>query len=62
MLDADGRSVGTVTSGTFSPSLQVPIAMGYLASELAVDGNTLDVDIRGSRASAQIVPLPFYRR
>lgn len=61
-LDSDSRIVGNVTSGTFSPTLQMPIAMGYVASELAVAGNHLEVDIRGARASAEIVPLPFYQR
>ncbi|MCA9133385.1 MAG: glycine cleavage system aminomethyltransferase GcvT [Planctomycetales bacterium] len=61
-LDADQRVVGTVTSGTYSPTLQRPIAMGYLASELAVEGTSLEVDIRGSRTAAEIVRLPFYRR
>ncbi len=62
LFDTDDREVGNVTSGTFSPSLQSPIAMGYVASELAVVGASLDVDIRGSRATAEIVKLPFYKR
>ncbi len=61
-IDSDNRTVGTVTSGTFSPTLQVPVAMGYLAAEVSAVGNTIDVDIRGSRASAEIVELPFYHR
>ena len=61
-IDSDNRTVGTVTSGTFSPTLQVPVAMGYVAPELSVVGTTIDVDIRGSRASAEIVELPFYHR
>jgi aminomethyltransferase len=61
-FDRDHRPVGTVTSGTFSPTLQRPIAMAYLSSEIAQVGQTLDVDIRGTRATATIVDLPFYRR
>jgi aminomethyltransferase len=61
-IDADHREVGSVTSGTFSPTLQSPIAMGYVAAELAIEGASLEVDIRGSRAPAEIVALPFYRR
>jgi aminomethyltransferase len=62
LIDRDNRNVGSVTSGTFSPSLQTPIAMAYLASEMAVHGESIDIDIRGSRATAEIVPLPFYKR
>ncbi len=62
LVDSDQRVVGSVTSGTFSPTLQCPIAMGYIASELAVPGTHVDVDIRGSQAAAEIVSLPFYQR
>jgi aminomethyltransferase len=61
-IDGDNRTVGTVTSGTFSPTLQVPVAMGYVAPEVSAVGTTIDVDIRGSRATAEIVELPFYHR
>lgn len=54
--------VGHVTSGTFSPTLQKSIAMGYADSEHAAAGQKLEVDIRGKRVAAQVVPLPFYQR
>lgn len=54
--------VGTVTSGTFSPTLQKSIAMGYVRSDLAEVGRSLEVDVRGKRISATIVELPFYQR
>jgi aminomethyltransferase len=57
---ADSRRVGEVTSGTFSPTLQKPIAMGYISPEFADPGRELQVDIRGHLARARIVPLPFY--
>ncbi len=60
--DHDGRRVGIVTSGSFSPTLQQPIAMAYVDSAIAADGVVLEVDIRGSRASAKCVPMPFYKR
>lgn len=61
IVDSDGRSVGRVTSGTFSPTLQLPIAMAYVAPELATVGTSIEVDIRGTSTEAQIVPLPFYK-
>jgi aminomethyltransferase len=44
---ADGAKVGTVTSGTLSPSLGKPIAMGYVPPALKAPGTQLAVDVRG---------------
>ena len=54
--------IGEVTSGTFSPTLEASIAMGYVASAHSGPGTLVDVDIRGKREPAEIVPLPFYKR
>jgi len=54
--------VGQVTSGTFSPTLEASIAMGYVPRDLAAEGTSLEIDIRGKREPATVVPLPFYRR
>lgn len=51
--------IGHVTSGGFSPSLNRPIAMGYVAIPQAKPGTTLEIDMRGKRLLAKIVPLPF---
>jgi len=59
--DADG-AVGVVTSGAPSPTLGVPIAMAYVPPDGAAVGTMVEVEIRSSRADAQIVPLPFYKR
>ena len=58
----EGEEVGEVTSGTFSPTLEKPIAMGYVNKELAKAGTTFEVEIRGQRFPAYAVKLPFYRR
>jgi len=57
-----GEAIGTVTSGTFSPTFGQPIAMGYVKSTAAALGTTLDIDIRGKQHTAKVVPLPFYER
>jgi aminomethyltransferase len=57
-----GRQVGQVTSGTFSPTLGRPIAMGYVEPQAAVLGQRLTVDVRGQTLDARVVDLPFYRR
>jgi aminomethyltransferase len=61
-LHAARKTIGRVTSGTFSPTLERPIAMGYIAPEFAAVGMEIEVDLRGQPAAARIVRLPFYRR
>lgn len=58
----EGEKVGHVTSGTVSPSLGVPIAMGYVATKLSKPGNVVDIDIRGRRMPADIIKPPFYKK
>jgi aminomethyltransferase len=53
------EAVGTVTSGGFSPSLNVPVAMGYLPSSLATPGNLVFAELRGQRLPLRIAPMPF---
>ena len=55
----DGKIIGRITSGTVSPILEKPIAMGYVASEFAKVGEIVDVMIRGKAAQAKITKLPF---
>jgi aminomethyltransferase len=54
-----GEKVGEVTSGGYSPTLQKPIAMGYVDKHLAVNGTRLQLIVRGKPLAARIVPLPF---
>ena len=61
-ISYDGQTVGIVTSGTFAPTLNRPIGMGYVPSVLAEPGTKIEIDIRGKKSPAQIVPLPFYQR
>lgn len=56
------ETVGSVTSGTFSPTFERPIAMGFVKQTAAAPGTPLAVDIRGQHHPAQVVPLPFYQR
>jgi aminomethyltransferase len=59
---AADRRTGVVTSGTHSPTLNVPIAMAYVAPGDGEPGTILDVEIRQQRVAAEVVALPFYRR
>ena len=53
------REVGRVCSGGFSPSLEHPIAMAYVQATLAAPGTALEIDMRGKRLPATVVPMPF---
>ena len=57
---ADGSTkVGTVTSGTVSPCLNAPIAMGYVETALGKNGTELTVDIRGKKIPTKVAKMPF---
>jgi len=58
----DGAHGGTVTSGTQTPFLKKAIGMAYLPSARATAGTEFEVDVRGRRAKAKVVPMPFYKR
>lgn len=57
----NGQKAGTVTSGTFSPSLQKPIALGYVPAEKSKIGSSVEIAIRDKRVTAQVVKPPFYK-
>ncbi|NWF25147.1 glycine cleavage system aminomethyltransferase GcvT [Streptomyces sp. PKU-EA00015] len=60
---ADGKVVGTVTSGAPSPTLGKPIAMAYVDAAHAAPGTPgVGVDIRGTHEPYEVVALPFYKR
>jgi aminomethyltransferase len=54
-----GPKVGIVTSGGFSPTLQAPIAMAYVAADHAAIGTQVEVEVRGRRLAATVSPTPF---
>ena len=54
-----GVQIGSVTSGGFGPSLNAPIAMGYLPTALAVPGTTVFAELRGKRLPLAVTRLPF---
>lgn len=56
------REVGAVTSGSFAPSLGVAVALAYVDDALSAVGTKLDIESRGTRLQAEVVPLPFYTK
>ena len=55
----NGNKVGVITSGGFSPSLNIPIAMGYVAKEFGAEGETLSVMVRGKEYPASVKKFPL---
>jgi aminomethyltransferase len=56
---SDGTQIGAVTSGGFGPTVEGPIAMGYVARDHAAPGTPLVLVVRGKELPAQVVALPF---
>ncbi|HSP24536.1 MAG TPA: glycine cleavage system aminomethyltransferase GcvT [Saliniramus sp.] len=55
----DGREIGVVTSGGFGPTVQTPVAMGYVATEFATVGTEIHLIVRGKTLPAKVAALPF---
>ena len=51
--------IGNVTSGGFGPSVNAPVAMGYVASAASKPGTALFAEVRGRRVPVEVSPLPF---
>lgn len=59
LTDAEGKPAGSVTSGGFGPSVQAPVAIGYVPAILAKQGTRLFADVRGTKIPVDVSPLPF---
>ena len=57
-----GTKAGTVTSGTQTPYVKKAIGMAYLPADHTAPGSEFEIDVRGRRVRAQVVPMPFYKR
>jgi aminomethyltransferase len=58
-IEVDGQNVGEITSGCFGPTVNTPVAMGYVSSNFAEIGTELDLIIRGKKHPARVCELPF---
>ena len=59
ITDKSGRVIGHITSGGFGPSLNAPVAMGYVESAFAANGTEIDLMVRGKPMPARVAPMPF---
>lgn len=62
LMDANGGSIGIVTSGGFGPTVGGPVAMGYVGSEHRKPGTTVQAVVRGKQLPTEVVRLPFVER
>ena len=61
ILSADGRMIGVITSGGFGPSVDGPVAMGYVETDFAHEGTKLQVMLRGTARPCEVAALPFIK-
>jgi aminomethyltransferase len=62
IFSEDNKNIGEITSGTFGPSIQVPIAMGYIESSFSKIDTKIFLEVRGKKYPASISNLPFYKK
>ena len=58
----EDKEIGIITSGTFGPSVNAPVAMGYVNFDFSKIGTTIKLEIRGKKHEAKVAELPFYKK
>ncbi|GAA3511217.1 glycine cleavage system aminomethyltransferase GcvT [Aquimarina addita] len=61
IVDDNGDTIGSVTSGTMSPSMGIGIGLGYVPTRLATPGSKINIQIRKKAVPATVVKLPFFK-
>jgi len=62
IFSMEEKEIGKITSGTFGPSVNAPVAMGYIDSDFSKIGNKIKIEVRGKKYNAKISELPFYKK
>jgi len=62
IFSVDGQEIGSITSGTYGPSVNGPIAMGYVKYNFSKSGTKILLEVRGKKYEAQVSELPFYKK
>ena len=62
IFSEDSKEIGSITSGTFGPSVNRPIAMGYVKLNFSKPGTKVFLEVRGKKYEAKISELPFYKK
>ena len=61
IIDKDGNQIGVITSGTMSPTLNKPIALGYVYSKFSSIHSELYIQVRKKKIKSKVVSLPFVK-
>ena len=62
IFSTEDNEIGFVTSGTFGPSVNAPVAMGYVKSNFAKIGTSIKLEVRGKKYEGKVSELPFYKK
>ena len=62
IFSTSGEEIGVITSGTFGPSVNSPVAMGYIKSKFSEINNKILLEVRGKKHNAVVAKLPFYKK
>ena len=62
IFSSNGEEIGFVTSGTFGPSVNGPVAMGYVKSKFSEIGTSIQLEVRGKKYEGKVSELPFYKK
>jgi aminomethyltransferase len=62
IFSEDNKNIGEITSGTFGPSVQAPVAMGYIRNAFSKIDTKVFLEVRGKKYPAIISNLPFYKK
>ena len=62
IFSKEGKEIGSITSGTFGPSVNGPIAMGYVKFDFSKPGTRILLEVRGKKYNANVSELPFYKK
>ena len=62
IFSIEDKEIGIVTSGTFGPSVNAPVAMGYVNSNYSEIGTKIKLEVRGKKHDAKVAVLPFYKK
>ena len=62
IFSSENKEIGIITSGTFGPSVNAPVAMGYVNSNFSNIGTIVKLEVRGKKHEAKIADLPFYKK
>jgi aminomethyltransferase len=62
IYSTNNEGIGTITSGTFGPSVNGPVSMGYIEQNFSKIGTNIKLEVRGKKYNAQVSKLPFYKK